>query len=159
LSRIPNHNQRGEKQSAYQVLVASRLDLLRQDQGDEWDSGEVASEDSTQVIYQGQPIESEHTYYWEGPLLGPRKQHSDYSAAATFETGLLSREEWKGQWIAGNELRKELRLAGKVVRVRLYVTALGYYEVRLNGEKVGENVLDPERSERVPPSAHRSSYC
>ena len=38
---------------------------------------------------------------------------------------------------------KLLRSSGKIVRARAYITALGYYELRMNGEKVGKNVLDP----------------
>jgi alpha-L-rhamnosidase len=122
--------------------VASRFDLLNHDRGEQWDSGQVASEDSAQVTYGGKPLESQHTYYWKVRFWDSEKRASAYSTPARFEMGLLSRGEWKGQWITGNELRKEFRLQAKVVRARLYVTALGYYEVHLNGEKVGENVLD-----------------
>ena len=143
LSWVLNHSRRGEKQTAYQVLVASQIEAMNQDRGDQWDSGQVVSEDSAQVAYGGKPLESGHTYYWKVRFWDSEKRASGYSAPATFEMGLLSRDDWKGQWIAGNELRKQFRVQGKVVRARLYVTALGYYEVRLNGEKVGENVLDP----------------
>lgn len=58
--------------------------------------------------------------------------------------GLLAREEWKGQWIGGgNQLRTEFELPDNVVRARAYISGLGYCELRVNGEKVGRNVLDP----------------
>ncbi len=58
--------------------------------------------------------------------------------------GLLERADWKGQWIGGDGLlRKEFSLPGKVVRARAYVTALGYYELHINGKKIGDKVLDP----------------
>ncbi|MEW2392251.1 alpha-L-rhamnosidase [Streptomyces venezuelae] len=42
------------------------------------------------------------------------------------------------------QLRHEFRLPGrKVARARLYATALGLYEARLNGERVGEDRLAP----------------
>jgi alpha-L-rhamnosidase len=140
---VLHHSQRGEAQTAYQVLVSSRVDLLNQDRGDAWDSGRQASGNSTQVPYGGAPLASERTYYWKVRYWDKENRASAYSGPASFEMGLLSRGEWKGRWIAGNELRKDFRLDAKVVRARAYVTALGYYELRLNGKKVGKNVLDP----------------
>jgi len=55
---VLDHTERGQKQSAYQLLVATRSDLLAQDKGDQWDTGKVASEQSTQVVYAGKPLES-----------------------------------------------------------------------------------------------------
>lgn len=141
---VLKHTERGERQSAYQLLVATGLSTLDESKGDRWDSGKVASDDSTQVVYVGKPLESGHTYYWKVRYWDTAGNASPYSATAQLGIGLLSREEWKGQWIGGsNLLRKELTLNGKIVRARAYVTALGYYELRINGEKVGTNVLDP----------------
>ena len=138
------HTERGQKQTAYQVLVASSLELVNQDKPDQWDSGKTTSDDSTQVAYKGKPLASGKTYYWKVRYWDSAGNTSPYSASAEFEMGLLSRDEWKGQWVgADNLLRKEVTLNGKVVRARAYVTALGYYELRINGEKVGSSVLDP----------------
>ena len=62
---VLGHSQRDEKQSAYQVLVATTADALAHDQGDRWDSGKVASEEFTQVVYSGKALESGKTYYWK----------------------------------------------------------------------------------------------
>ena len=48
--------ERGEKQTAYQVLVATSPDLLKQDKGDLWDSGEISSDDTTAIVYAGKPL-------------------------------------------------------------------------------------------------------
>ncbi|MCS6859527.1 MAG: glycoside hydrolase family 78 protein [Abditibacteriales bacterium] len=40
-------------------------------------------------------------------------------------------------------MRRSFRLNRKVTRARAYVTGLGYYELYLNGQKVGDRVLDP----------------
>src|SRR5205823_592030 len=40
-------------------------------------------------------------------------------------------------------LRREFLLGAGVVSARAYVTGVGYYELRLNGAKVGDRVLDP----------------
>jgi alpha-L-rhamnosidase len=135
---------RGERQTDYQLLVASSLAKLNKDQGDQWDSGKVASEEISQIVYAGRPLASNHTYYWKVRSWDAAGSVSPYSQPATFGMGLLSRQDWKAQWIGGgNVLRKEIRLPGPVVRARAYISALGYYELRINGHKVGSNVLDP----------------
>jgi alpha-L-rhamnosidase len=138
-----DHSERAERQTAYQILVSTTRDLLERDQGDRWDSKKTASDDSIQVVYQGRPLKSGEAYYWKVRFWDSKDRASAYSAPAGFEMGLLSPREWEAAWIAGKEVRKMFRLDGRVARARLYVTALGYYEVRLNGEKVGESVLDP----------------
>jgi alpha-L-rhamnosidase len=140
---VLEHSQRGERQSAYQILVSGRLESLNRDQGDQWDTGQVMSSESTQVVYSGKPLESGHTYYWKVRYWDNEKRAGNYSAPARFEMGLLSRQEWSGKWITGNELRRAFRLDRKVARARAYVTALGYYELRINGDKVGDRMLDP----------------
>jgi len=135
---------RGELQTAYQILVSSSRALLDQDKGDQWDTGRTSSEEINQVAYQGKPLASGHTYYWKVRSWDKEGKASAYSDATTFEMGLLSRDEWKGQWIGGGrELRKEWALPAAVVRARAYVTALGYYELYINGRRIGHNVLDP----------------
>ena len=49
--------QRGQMQTAYQVLAASELDRLARDDGELWDSGRVASDETLGVLYQGRPLQ------------------------------------------------------------------------------------------------------
>ena len=143
-SWVLEHSERGQSQSAYQVLVAARRQSLDDDKGDQWDSGKVEASESAQVAYAGKPLESGRTYYWKVRYWDKQGRSSEYSQAAQFEMGLLNREEWKGQWIGGaNQLRSEFQLAESPVRARAYICGLGYYELRINGRKVGDNVLDP----------------
>ena len=44
-----HHEERGQRQTSYQVLVASTADILNSDQGDIWDSGKVDSDQSTNI--------------------------------------------------------------------------------------------------------------
>ena len=143
-SWVLQHSERGQIQSAYQALVASQADLLGQNKGDLWDSGKVASDESVHVVYAGRPLESGRSYFWKVRTWDTQGNASPYSLPARFDTGLLDPSDWRGKWISGaGQLRKEFELTGKVVRARAYITALGYYELRLNGKKVGLNVLDP----------------
>ena len=139
---------RGKSQTAYQILVASNPSVLARDQGDEWDSGKVSSADTIQIVYKGKPLESGRDYYWKVRSWNNIGEPGPYSTAAHFSMGLLSRDDWKGSWIgggaaAGNEFRKAFSVDGKVVRARAYITALGYYELHVNGKRVGNRVLDP----------------
>jgi alpha-L-rhamnosidase len=135
------HSERGQKQTGYQVLVSTRPETAS---GDLWDSGKVEAEDSTQVVYGGKPLVSGQTCYWKVRYWDKDGAPSTYSAVASFDTGLFNPEDWKGTWIGGfNQLRKEFRLAGRPVRARAYISGIGYYELRVNGYKVGAAVLDP----------------
>ena len=135
---VLRHTERAQMQSAYQVLVASSPELLAQNKGDQWDSGKTASDDSTQVVYNGKPLESGHSYWWKVRYWDKDGNASDYSHPASFDVGLLSAEDWKGQWIGGaNQLRQEFNLAEAPRRARAYICGLGYYELRINGAKIG----------------------
>ena len=71
--------------------------------------------------------------------------------------GLPGNSEWSAEWIenpdytyATNNIpnplpifAKDFDLSRKVAKARLYVTGLGMYAAKLNGEPVGEAVLEP----------------
>ena len=138
---VLEHSERGQKQSAYQILVSTQPAC---DKPDLWDSGKVNSSESTQIVYQGKPLGSGRSYFWRVRYWDQAGKEGPYSEVASFETGLFFREDWKGSWIGvANQLRKEFPVNGRVVRARAYICGMGYYELRLNGRKVGSNVLDP----------------
>jgi len=138
---VLEHAARGEKQTAYQVLVSSKPEAPA---GGQWDSGRVTSSESVHVVYAGKPLTSAQTYYWKVRYWDSGDRTSPYSAAARFETGLLDAAEWKGKWIGGeNQIRREFTLPGRAIRARAYIAGLGYYELRINGRKVGDRMLDP----------------
>src|SRR4051812_19654111 len=57
--------QRGLRQSAFRVLVASRPGLLAEGKADLWDSGDVESDRSVHVIYGGKPLTSRTRCHWK----------------------------------------------------------------------------------------------
>jgi alpha-L-rhamnosidase len=141
LSWQPVSPTRGAVQSAYAILVSRDAAAAT---GDVWDSGRVAAAQFVNVPYAGKPLESGKTYYWKVRTWDNAGHESGWSAVARFGIGLLDKSDWKGQWIAGsNALRKEFSVSGKVVSAKIYVAAAGYYELRINGHKVGNHVLDP----------------
>ncbi len=44
----------------------------------------------------------------------------------------------------GHYLRKEFQIPNEIQRATVYVTALGLFELTINGERVGQNILAPE---------------
>lgn len=144
---------RGSYQTAYQILVSRTLEALQSNTGDMWDSGKVEGRESTNIPYAGKPLESRTRYYWKVRVWDEEGLPSSYSTPAWFETALLAQEEWeKSVWItpplvlekpSAPMFRKEFFLEKKPIRGRAYISGLGYYELRINGQKVGDHVLDP----------------
>jgi alpha-L-rhamnosidase len=146
--RNPKSEIRGLKQSAYQVLVASTPELLAKDQGDLWDSGKVASDQSIQVEYAGMPLESRRVCHWKVRVWDMADKASAWSAAAGWSMGLLKPDDWQSKRVkAGGDtspwLRKEFALTAVPERALAFVNVKGYYELYVNGKKVSDDVLAP----------------
>src|SRR5512143_2328391 len=138
---IVDHPERGQVQSAYEIVVSTDPKAA---QGDIWASGKIASPRSTQIAFAGKSLESGRSYFWKVRVWDRDGRESPWSAVARFDTGLLNKTDWKGVWIGSkNQLRKEFTLKGRVKRARAYIAGVGYYELRLNGRKAGNRVLDP----------------
>jgi Bacterial alpha-L-rhamnosidase 6 hairpin glycosidase domain/Alpha-L-rhamnosidase N-terminal domain/Bacterial alpha-L-rhamnosidase concanavalin-like domain/Bacterial alpha-L-rhamnosidase C-terminal domain len=233
LSWVLRSDQRGERQTAYQILVASSEEQLASDQGDLWDTGKVLSDETAQINYHGRPLASRQPCWWKVRAWNHADEPSAWSSPARWEIGLLRPEDWTAKWIeaapyvpraafrllhasfettdgkvtkdvtaplldlvhdsalvakvdshtlggdpapfrrkllrvtyevAGETrdlivpesstlcipggplpyLRKSFILPKPVRRARLYATALGIYELRLNGQRVGDHVLAPD---------------
>lgn len=135
------HSRRGQVQTAYQLIVSSDPSC---DEADIWDSNKIMTEQSLHVAYEGEPLISDRTYFWKVRYWDNEDEPSPYSQIARFHTGLFDQEDWEGEWIGGkNQLRKEFPIDGQINRGSVFVCGLGYYELRINGQKVGDNVLDP----------------
>ncbi len=93
-----DHPERGQSQSAYQLVVSTLQDAV---DGNVWDSGKTASATSIQVVYGGKQLESGRTYYWKVRWWDRDGRESPWSRTAAFDTGLYERADWKGQWIGG----------------------------------------------------------
>jgi alpha-L-rhamnosidase len=94
--------QRGLVQTAFRVLVASKPELIREGRGDLWDSKQVSSADPF-AVYQGATLKSRTRYYWTVRVWSNAGLVSNWSEPEWFETALLNKDEWQGQWIAGPE--------------------------------------------------------
>jgi len=165
--------ERGQRQSAYRVLVASEPERLARGEGDLWDSGEVTSGRSVHVAYDGAPLGSGQRCWWTVRVRDRDGRLSAFAPAAWWEMGLLRPGDWRGGWVGaeappaiiqprldpervgvrrewseldlrpGAYLRRRFHLPRGVRWARLYAAARGVYEARLNGRRVGDAVLAP----------------
>lgn len=89
-------------QSAYEIVVAKDMEHLRGGKDAVWDSGRVASSESVDISYGGGALESQQHYVWK-VMLWDNHGRQTVSAAAWFETGLMSAGDWKAEWITRND--------------------------------------------------------
>ena len=152
LSWIPESQQRAQRQTAYQILVASTEAKLKADDGDLWDSERVASDQTLHAIYAGRPLASHQRCFWKVRVWDRDGKPSAYSAPALWEMGLLAPQDWPGQWIGQTMdtnshpaplLRRAFTLGRHIKQARAYICGLGYYELYINGKKIGDHLLDP----------------
>jgi alpha-L-rhamnosidase len=109
LSWLVESAERGQKPTAYRIVVSRTVDALKQDKGDQWDTGKVASDQISQIIYGGKPLQSHHQYFWKVQAWDKDDKPSPWSAESTWSMGFLNPAEWKGQWI-GYDKAREVKL-------------------------------------------------
>jgi len=146
----------GTSQKAYQILVAGNNNLLDEINADLWNSGKVLSSASVLVPYHGKGLTSRSVCCWKVRVWDENDQMSEWSFATRFSIGLSDKSDWEAQYIgfpvkAVNsvcpQLRRTFNIQYKGDKIFLYINSLGYHEVYLNGEKVGDKVLTPAVSQ------------
>ena len=166
-----------KSQSAYQILVASSIDKLNEEEADLWNSKKTITNKSVFIPYEGAILQPIHTYFWKVKIWDEKGNASAWSDVNRFSMGLMGQEQWgNAQWItlqndtresphrfrdyktgkmkqavpvegfAAGYFRKEKSIDKAVEKAEAFICALGYYELFLNGEKVGDHVLDPAPS-------------
>lgn len=100
----PEPGQRGLKQSAYRVLVASSLEDLSRGRGDLWDSGRVDTDRTIHQVYQGSVLQSRQQCFWKVMFWDHDDQASAWSDPARWSMGLLELSDWKSQWIGYDKI-------------------------------------------------------
>ena len=150
--------QRDQSQTACRVLVASDAAKLKKNGGDLWDSGKMDSSDETGVNYSGMPLVSGQECFWKVMIWDRDGRESNWSKDAMWSMGLLDEHDWKGAWIGYDRprvdaeevfnkepkkllvpprfLRKEFQVEKPVKRAMLYASAMGLYEMHINGERI-----------------------
>lgn len=135
----------GITQTAYRIIAKTGEQTV-------WDSGKVRS--SSMRAEYPLTLSSRERIVWSVTLWDESDREGESSETAFFETGLLSASDFTAKWISGNyRVNKKTRYpvdcfkkrfnAQNVVKARLYITACGLYEAKINGQRVGNFILAP----------------
>lgn len=152
---------RGQRQTAYQVLVASSRESLDKEQGDLWDSGQVRSDESVNIVYDGKTLVTGQKCFWKVRLADEQGSWTAWSEPAYWQMGLFA-GDWSAHWIGSAEMesqsmggqpvdnkmfdpwfRKTFTLTESLKEALVYVASIGYHELYVNGCKIGNTVLAP----------------
>lgn len=152
-------NKHGLSQISYRILVATSPEILASNKGDLWDSGKQNSSKTIGVKYQGKKLRSSQDVYWKVKVWTSANVHT-WSSPSHWSMGLLYFKDWKGRWIGMDSLasrdkdekfsklsaryfRKTYALSKPIKKAKAYIIGLGLYELYINGNKVGDQVLAP----------------
>lgn len=144
-------------QQAYHILVSSSLAKLHENNGDLWDSGRINSDQSQLITYGGTALLSRQHAYWKVRIWNQDNRASQWSKANNWRMGLTKDQDWQAHWIAISEdqnpdspetspapyFRRDFEINKSIASATVYVSGLGYYELYINGDKVGDSVLSP----------------
>lgn len=110
-----------------------------------WQSEELPAS-TLSAVYTGPALKSHHRYAWRVA------SDDNTSDAASFETAKMTPADWQASWISDTldmeyepapMLRKEFKLDKVPAQARAYISTNGYYELWINGERVGDSHMDP----------------
>jgi alpha-L-rhamnosidase len=143
----------GFAQQACQVIVSDDPARLEKGEGNIWDSQKMETANSIQFRYFGPALESGRQYFARIRVWDKQKRPSAWSEAVRFVVPLVYPGDWQAEWLTYDYdpgaamplFRKVFRIpdATDISYARFCIAAPGYYEAFLNGEKIGDNVLDP----------------
>ena len=148
MSWVLQSSQRGELQTAYQIVVASSEASLNKDTGDLWDSGRVDSAETIQIPYAGAELKSSQQVFWKVRAWDANGKISAWSKTATWTMGVLQNSDWRAKWIGAVDtnipsllLRHEFVVKPALKRALVNICGLGQYELTLNGKKTSDDFL------------------
>lgn len=149
LNWILQSDQRGDAQTAYQIIAASSETILEKNSGDLWDSGKIISDETIQIPFAGKPLKSSQEVFWKVRVWDLNGKESTWSPTATWTMGILNSNDWQAKWITAPTnaesflLRREFTVKSGLRRAIVHVCGLGQYELSTNGKKVGDDLLAP----------------
>jgi alpha-L-rhamnosidase len=141
----------GARQTAYRIIIDTDSLAVAADRAGIWSSGWKESGD-TRVVYTGARLNPFTRYYWRVDVADHENKKTTQGSIAWFETGMQTSNHWQGAWISDEHgehqkaapyFRKEFRSQKKIRSARVYIAAAGLFELYINGNKIGDHVLDP----------------
>jgi len=95
-----DNEKRAMRQTAYELIVASSIELLNSNKGNLWNSGKVSSDKMSQIEYQGKPLQSSQQCWWKVKVWDEKGLESTWSEPAQWTMGLLNANDWIARWIS-----------------------------------------------------------
>ncbi|WP_145148626.1 alpha-L-rhamnosidase [Paenibacillus xylanexedens] len=138
-------------QYAYQIQLSMSEDF----DGIAWDSGKIITDQSIHVELNHFQPAPRTRYYYRIRAWDDAGSDSGWSETAYFEMGLMdSHNKWQAEWITAQpsdddgdtscpRMRKQFNVKQSITSARIYVTALGLYELHINNTRVGEDYFTP----------------
>jgi alpha-L-rhamnosidase len=133
--------------------------LLKEGSADLWDSGKIESDQSQHVVYGGKVIQRGVPCYWVVQIWNERGEASGWSKPGLWTTfDMTSSSDWTAQWITQNYkdkernkvtnpalpwIRRSFDLDAAPARAYIYVNAIGYFQLFINGERIGNDEFAP----------------
>lgn len=146
----------GAEQRSYQIRVSTDARQL-DSSPDLWDSGRIESSACSLVAYEGKSLSSRTRAYWSVTAWDELGNETS-ATGAPFELGLLRPGDWQAHWITPDPrpLNAETGSVSYLAttfeipeagpdspRLQIHATALGLYELHVNGTRVGNRWLTP----------------
>ncbi|WP_276481913.1 alpha-L-rhamnosidase [Paraflavitalea pollutisoli] len=138
----------GARQTAWQLIVSTdSVDLKK---AMVWQSSKTAGR-ATLAAYAGKPLQPFTRYFWRVVSWDMNGVQTS-SPTASFETGMMGQHHWRGSWISdvndvalkpAGQFRKVFTTGKKVRQARAYIAVAGLYELYINGQRIGNQRLDP----------------
>ena len=96
----PQHCSWSQRQTAYQILVATSPRAIGRRIRETYGiPGNKYSDKTTFIPYQGQPLKSSQQVFWKVRAWDAEDQPSPWSRTATWTMGILRDEDWQAKWI------------------------------------------------------------
>ena len=143
-------SERNVVQKAWQLDIGTSKEGLKQGNVF-WTSGKVEENVSRAVYHGKEPLKSHTKYYWKVTSWCDNNKVF-VSETDSFETAKMLASEWIGKWITDHNnkefgpapmFRKTFTIDKNIVSAKLYVSAVAYYKLYLNGVIPDEIKLDP----------------
>lgn len=149
-------------QLAYEIRVGNDEYALSHNNQLVWQTGKVFSNESLHVLYLGKPLRTCQKYFWQVRVWDNKGNVSEWSSVNFWQMAPLSPSDWRGKWIGldinyksptddhrrlpARMLRREFKIGKSIANATIFISGLGFYELYLNGKKVGNRVMDPTHS-------------
>ncbi|MBT30666.1 MAG: hypothetical protein CMO01_13485 [Thalassobius sp.] len=144
-------------QQSFELQIAQTIEDLVSEKSLLLDKQTITS--SNLFTYNSENLKEKTRYYWRVRVTDTNGETSQWSEVNWFETSIINENSWKAKWIKNplfNDdslsskpapyFRKSFTVENTPEKGRIYATGLGYFDLYINGNKVGDHILDPVKT-------------